>query len=116
MRNRRLAFIAILAAGTLAVCALLRPWSSGPSYQGKSAAQWLKLYRSSSIAEREDARDAFKALGVWFDPAEPHGLNVLIETLRSDPEPARRDFAAYALRQAGPRRGSSNSCLESRPE
>ncbi|PYK02385.1 MAG: hypothetical protein DME23_01725, partial [Verrucomicrobia bacterium] len=28
--------------------------------------------------------------------------NVLIETLRSDPEPARRDFAAYTLRQAGP--------------
>jgi len=74
MRNRRLAFIAILAAGALAVCALLRPWSSGPSYQGKSAAQWLKLYRSSSIAEREDARDAFKALG---DQAVPYLFSVL---------------------------------------
>ncbi|MBI2929098.1 MAG: HEAT repeat domain-containing protein [Verrucomicrobia bacterium] len=39
---------------------------------------------------------------VWFDPAEPHALEVLVETLRSDPEPGMREFAAYALRQAGP--------------
>ncbi len=39
---------------------------------------------------------------VWFDPAEPHGLEILIATLRSDREPGNRDFAAYALRQAGP--------------
>ena len=39
---------------------------------------------------------------VWFDPAEPHGLRVLAETLQSDPESSRREFAAYVLRLAGP--------------
>jgi HEAT repeat protein len=39
---------------------------------------------------------------VWFDPAEPHGMDVLVEILRSDPEPVSRDFAAFALRRAGP--------------
>ena len=72
-------------------------------------------YGFGAVSTKSDRLNIASRL-VWFDPAEPHGLNVLIETLRSDPEPARRDFAAYALRQAGPRRGSSNSCLESRPE
>jgi len=39
---------------------------------------------------------------VWLDPAEPHGLEVLVETLHSDPDPGTRAFAAYVLRQAGP--------------
>ena len=39
---------------------------------------------------------------VWFEPSEPHGLQVLTETLRSAPDPGTRSFAAYALRQAGP--------------
>jgi HEAT repeat protein len=39
---------------------------------------------------------------VRFDPSESHGLEVLAETLRSDPEANYRDFAAYVLRRAGP--------------
>jgi len=39
---------------------------------------------------------------VRFDPSESHGLEVLAETLRSDPEANNRDYAAYVLRQAGP--------------
>ena len=37
-----------------------------------------------------------------FDPAEAHELEILAETLGSDPEAGSRGFAAYVLRQAGP--------------
>jgi HEAT repeat protein len=39
---------------------------------------------------------------VWFDPAEPHGMEIILETIRSDSDPGTRAFAAYVLRQAGP--------------
>jgi HEAT repeat protein len=39
---------------------------------------------------------------VWFDPAEPHGMEVILETIRSDSDAGSRAFAAYVLRQAGP--------------
>jgi HEAT repeat protein len=38
---------------------------------------------------------------VWFDPAEPHGMEIILETIRSDSDPGTRVFAAYVLRQAG---------------
>ncbi|MBM3837103.1 MAG: hypothetical protein FJ398_03925 [Verrucomicrobia bacterium] len=49
---------------------------------------------------------------VRFDPAESHGLEVIIETLRSDPEPGQRAFAAYLLRQAGPAAGAAIPALK----
>ena len=39
---------------------------------------------------------------VWFDPAEPYGMEIILETIRSDSDPGTRAFAAYVLRQAGP--------------
>ena len=81
MKHPRLALAAIVAAGALTVFTFARLWNSGPSYGAKSAAQWLKVYRTASLAEREE---------------------VLVETLHSDPDPGTRAFAAYVLRQAGP--------------
>src|SRR5881397_2213887 len=74
MKSPRLAFAGIVAVGALAVFAFAKLWSSGPSYGGKSAAQWLTVYRTASLAEQEDARDAFKALG---DQAVPYLFSVL---------------------------------------
>src|SRR5438552_10773374 len=74
MKHPRLAISAIVVASVLVAFALVRPSSSGPSYEGESPAQWLKVYRTSSITEQEDARDAFKALG---DQAVPYLLSVL---------------------------------------
>ena len=74
MKRPRLAFAAIVAAGALVTFALARLLSSEPSYGGKSAAQWLEVYRRASLAEQEDARDAFKGLG---DRGVPCLLSVL---------------------------------------
>lgn len=49
---------------------------------------------------------------VRFDAGESHGLEVLAETLRSDPEPFSRTSAAYALRQAGPGAQAAIPALE----
>ena len=56
MKHPRLAFAAIVAAGALTAFTVASLWNSGPSYGAKSAAQWLKVYRTASLAEREDAR------------------------------------------------------------
>lgn len=48
-----------------------------------------------------DERLALAQKLVRFDPAEPHGLAVLAETVETDTEPNRRIFAAYLLRQPG---------------
>src|SRR6185503_3593076 len=74
MKHPRLAVAAMVMAGVFVAFVLVRPSSSGPSYEGESAAHWLKVYRTFSIAEQEDARDAFKALG---DRAVPYLLSVL---------------------------------------
>jgi hypothetical protein len=79
MKHPRLAVAAIVVAGVFVAFALVRPSSSGPSYEGESAAHWLKVYRTFSIVEQEDARDAFKALG---DRAVPYLLSVLFRPHR----------------------------------
>ncbi len=73
MKKRKLTLAAIVA---VVVAAFALVWSrpTGPTYEGKSVAQWFKLYRNWSFCEREDARDAFKALG---DQAAPYLLSVL---------------------------------------
>ncbi|MEO8429745.1 MAG: HEAT repeat domain-containing protein, partial [Verrucomicrobiota bacterium] len=74
MKHPRLAVAAIVLAGVLVAFALVRRSSSGPSYEGQSAAQWVKVFRRSSLAEQEDARDVFRMLG---DRAVPYLLSVL---------------------------------------
>src|SRR5262245_47879505 len=76
----KLAFAAIALAATATVFWFVGGDSSGPSFEGKSTALWLQLYRSSSLTEQEDARDAFKALG---DEAVPYLLGVVVHSDRS---------------------------------
>ncbi len=83
MKYRRLTLAAIVA--TVGVAALALVWSrpTGPTYEGKSVAQWFKLYRSTScITDQEDARDAFQALG---DQAAPYLLSVIARSERLSP-------------------------------
>ena len=76
---RRLALAGIVVAVAVAAVSFIDGGPSGPAYGGKSASQWLDLYRGSSLTEREDAFDAFKALG---DEAVPYLLSVSVRTRR----------------------------------
>src|SRR5206468_7679728 len=54
--------------------ALYWSWPATPRHEGKSVAQWFRIYCSWSIAEQEDALDTFKALG---DQAVPYLISML---------------------------------------
>src|SRR5207244_3444010 len=79
MKQRRLAFAVLAVVGVIVAFGLVRHSSNGPAYEGKSAAQWFRTYRTASLAEQEDARDSFKMLG---DRAVPYLLSVLSRSRR----------------------------------
>lgn len=74
MKHRRMAVAAMVGVGVIAAFALFRGWSTRVAYDGKSVDEWLELNCRGSLAEREEAREAFEALG---DQAVPFLLSVL---------------------------------------
>ena len=76
--------------------------AQGPYPQNNAAGSIaMNAYGYAAAGANNDRLNIASRL-IWFDPAESHGLAVLVETLNSDPDPGRRTFAAYVLRQAGP--------------
>lgn len=74
MKHRRLAVAAIVGVGAIAVFAIFRNWSARIAYDGKSVDDWFELNCRGSLAEREEAREAFQAMG---DQAVPFLLSEL---------------------------------------
>src|SRR5262245_30766187 len=79
MKRRRLVLVAVAIVTLAALFALIGNRSQGPIYEGRFASDWFEQFRTASLAEREDALDAFKAMG---DEAVPFLLSMLTKPHR----------------------------------